>query len=300
MKEFRHAALEYARQGWAVFPLFGVINRRCQCGQRDCGRPGKHPLVRRGLREASTDPNLIASWWRRWPLANVGVATGTASDIVVIDVDRPAGEASLQLLEERFGALPPTRRAVTGGGGLHLVYLRPPVDRLGNTVGRVPGFADPLANIDIRADGGSIVVAPSRHISGGTYTWVDAAVPPAPAPPWLRQDPRPVPPPIPTGSFGPGCNTGYGLAALRRELGELAMCEHGENNRLNQAAFALGMLVGGGELERSTVEEQLAHVASSIGLHQREIGATIRSGLQVGMQRPRVAPHRLAGSRTTR
>jgi hypothetical protein len=300
MKELRFAALEYAQLGWAVFPLFGVIKRHCQCGWDDCGRPGKHPLVRRGLRDASTDPDLIATWWHRWPLANVGVATGAASGIVVIDVDRPAGGASLELLQERLGVLPPTLRAVTGGGGLHLVYLRPPVDRLGNTVGRVPGFAEPLANIDVRADGGSIVVAPSRHISGGTYTWVDPAVPPAPAPAWLRQEPHLASPPLPAASFGPGCNTGYGLAALRRELAELAVCEHGENNRLNQAAFALGMLVGGGELERSSVEEQLAHVASSIGLHQREISATIRSGLQVGMQRPRVAPHRLAGSRGAR
>jgi hypothetical protein len=95
------------------------------------------------------------------------------------------------------------------------------------------------------------------------------------------------------GITGTGHNTGYGLAALRRELQELAHTEHGENNRLNQAAFALGMLIAGGELEQETVEDQLTQVALSIGLHPMEIARTISSGLREGMRRPRVAPHRL-------
>lgn len=93
--------------------------------------------------------------------------------------------------------------------------------------------------------------------------------------------------------MGPGGNTAYGLAALRRELAELAATEHGENNRLNRAAFSLGMLVGGGELDRATVEERLAQVSVGIGLHSAEISRTIASGLRRGMQLPRVAPHRL-------
>src|SRR5205807_7933420 len=103
-------------------------------------------------------------------------------------------------------------------------------------------------------DGGTIVAAPSLHASGRTYRWVND-LSPAPAPAWLREPPRPPVVPIPAVSRGPGHNTGYGLAALRRELEELAHTEHGENNRLNQAAFALGMLIAGGELEQDTVEE---------------------------------------------
>ena len=93
--------------------------------------------------------------------------------------------------------------------------------------------------------------------------------------------------------MGPGGNTGYGLAALRRELAELTRCEHGENNRLNRAAFCLGMLVAGGELDRVTVEEQLTQAALGIGLGPAEIVRTIASGLRRGEQLPRVAPHRL-------
>jgi hypothetical protein len=284
-------ALEYAARGWAVFPLFGITSGRCQCRRRDCTRPGKHPRVPRGLHEASTDPKSVAAWWQRWPSANIGVATGARSGIVVVDVDRPGGDASLEVLEQELGPLPETLRAATGGGGLHLVYEHPG-GHLGNTVGRLPGFDPPLPRVDLRADGGSIVAAPSLHASGRTYRWVND-LSPAQAPAWLREPPRPPVVPIPAVSRGPGHNTGYGLAALRRELEELAHTEHGENNRLNQAAFALGMLIAGGELEQETVEDQLTQVALSIGLHPMEIARTIASGLREGMRRPRVAPHRL-------
>lgn len=291
-EETPEAALEYARRGWAVFPLFGIVDGQCQCHRLDCDRPGKHPLVRRGLHDASTDAKVIAAWWRRWPSANIGIATGAVSGIVVVDVDRPAGEASLQLVERDLGPLPATLRAVTGGGGLHLVYQHPG-GRLGNTVGKLHGYPDPLPDVDLRADGGSIVAPPSAHISGGHYRWIDSEVEPSQAPPWLRQPDRPPPRPIPQGARGPGGNTGYGLAALRRELADLLATEHGENNRLNQAAFALGMLVAGGELEPATVEEQLTEAGLTLGLHPAAIARTIASGLQEGMRRPRVAPHRL-------
>jgi hypothetical protein len=287
------AALAYAGTGWAVFPLFGIVGGGCQCRRRDCPRPGKHPLVARGLHEASTDAETVRAWWRRWPGANIGVATGAPSGIVVIDVDMPGGDASLSLVAGELGPLPATLEARTGGGGRHLVYRHPGEGRMGNTVGKLHGFDAPLPHVDLRADGGAIVVAPSLHISGNRYRWVDPSVEPAPAPQWLREPPRPAPVPIPAASMGPGGNTGYGLAALRRELAELAATEHGENNRLNQAAFSLGMLVAGGELDRGTVEAQLAQVALGIGLHPAEISRTIASGLERGTQLPRVAPHRL-------
>ena len=51
----RDAALAYARRGWRVFPLHGIVRGTCTCGHPDCSSPGKHPLVRRGLYEATTD-----------------------------------------------------------------------------------------------------------------------------------------------------------------------------------------------------------------------------------------------------
>ena len=70
-------ALAYARCGWPVFP--------CQPG-------GKEPATRHGFRDATTDRQQIASWWRRQPAANVAIATGQPGpDVLDIDQHGPAG-----------------------------------------------------------------------------------------------------------------------------------------------------------------------------------------------------------------
>jgi hypothetical protein len=51
--------------------------------------PGKHPLTRHGLHDATADPGVIRRWWTRWPQANVGIRTGAASGLLVIDIDGP-------------------------------------------------------------------------------------------------------------------------------------------------------------------------------------------------------------------
>lgn len=80
------AALDYARRGLRVFPVFEIEDDgRCACG-RDCGRDaGKHPRTRHGFKDATTNSVQITAWWSRWPNANIGVATGEG--IVVLDVD---------------------------------------------------------------------------------------------------------------------------------------------------------------------------------------------------------------------
>lgn len=158
------AALEYAtRYQWRVFPAWWPHDGRCACGT-GCGKSAaKHPLTRSGVHDASTDPDVIRTWWARWPLANVAIATGRASGLVVIDLDvRPGkdGRASLRSI----GPMPLTATARTGSGGLHLYYAHPGVD-VPNSAGRVgPG-------IDVRGEGGYVLAPPSRHASGGTYSW---------------------------------------------------------------------------------------------------------------------------------
>lgn len=95
MTELRDTALDYASRGWRVFPLHGIVNGACTCGRRECSSPDKHPLVRRGLYEATSDSHAINEWWRQWHSANVGIATGARSGIAVIDVDLPAALGSL-------------------------------------------------------------------------------------------------------------------------------------------------------------------------------------------------------------
>jgi putative DNA primase/helicase len=190
MTESVHAhALRYAGLGLAVLPLHRPVDYggrlRCSCGKADCSSPAKHPVGRlapRGLLDASRDPNVLAAWLERegW---NIGIATGAASGIVVLDIDpRHGGEEALAALEAEHGPLPATWRFLTGGGGEHIVF-RHPGGLVKNSAGRIgPG-------IDVRGDGGYIVAPPSLHIGGRPYAIsVDHhpdEVALAPLPPWL-------------------------------------------------------------------------------------------------------------------
>lgn len=287
------AALDYARRGWRVFPLHTIVCGACTCGQPECSSPGKHPLVRRGLYEATTDENLIREWWRGWRRANVGVVTGAESGIAVIDVDLPTALASLDCL---IGADPGrTLTGVTGGGGMHLFYATEDAE-LGNSVGRLPGLDDDLPGIDLRANGGYVVAPPSVHRTGGRYSWLDEGRHLAPTPSWLRQPPRRV---AALRSAQParftGDGTAYGTAVLRAELQQLRGAAVGtRNHALNRAAFSAAQVVAGGELGEAAARRSLLGTALGIGLDEAEARQTIESGFAAGLRSPRCAPHRLA------
>ena len=84
-------ALAYAKCGLAIFPLHSIRAGRCTCG-RDCGKnAGKHPRVKGGFKVATTDARQIEAWWRKWRDANIGIATGVVSGIIVIDIDGADG-----------------------------------------------------------------------------------------------------------------------------------------------------------------------------------------------------------------
>jgi hypothetical protein len=158
------AALWYARRDIFVFPVHSITPEgNCDCRKPDCGNPGKHPRTEHGFKDATTDQAVIARWWDIWPTANIGIAcepTGWA--VIDVDIDK-GGDESLRDLEQRFETLPDTVRAITGGGGSHIVYKLP---RYGfpSKVAIAPG-------LDTRGTGGYIVASPSSHESGGSYTW---------------------------------------------------------------------------------------------------------------------------------
>lgn len=88
MSDVAAAALAYAQYGWRGLPLHGIVNGTCTRG-RDCASPGKHPLVRRGAGEATTDPDVIKEWWARWRRANIGIGTWERCGFIIIDIDLP-------------------------------------------------------------------------------------------------------------------------------------------------------------------------------------------------------------------
>ena len=173
------AALAYGRMGWRIFPCHSVVQGpagpACSCGHADCKSPGKHPRTRRGLREASADERQIRSWWAKWSDANIALATG--GGLAVIDIDGEAGSSEFKALVATHGAVPETLTASTGRG-LHLVFST----RDGNF--QIRNSA--RGNVHVRGEGGYIIVAPSQHISGRTYSWV-RKVPIAEMPKWLRE-----------------------------------------------------------------------------------------------------------------
>ena len=292
MNLLREAAFGYAHRGWRVFPLHGIVNGVCTCGRAECSSAGKHPLVRRGLYEATTDVKQIQSWWRRWRSANIGIATGAESGMVVIDVDLPAAFASLGRLIE--AQLPATLTGLTGGGGVHLVYSSSD-GVLGNSAGRLPGIEEELVGIDLRGNGGYIVAPPSLHRSGGAYEWLDANRPVAAAPDWLKQPERVyVALDDVAGTDFTGDGTAYGLAVLGDELDRVRAAQVGtRNHQLNRSGFAIARLVAGGELLEGPARSALLGMALAIGLDEPESRQTIDSAFEAGLRQPRVAPHRI-------
>jgi hypothetical protein len=169
------AALAYGASGWPVFPLHTPDQAgRCDCGNRECDSPGKHPWTAHGLKDASRDELTIRRWWRQWPDANIGLPM--PHGYVAVDVDGEDGERALA---EAGYALPQTAIARTGRG-FHYIY---------RSAVKIPPKVGFLTHVDLRGPGSYIVAPPSKHASGRMYAWVRPLDKPADAPPWLTARP---------------------------------------------------------------------------------------------------------------
>ena len=155
-------------------------------------------------------------------------------------------------------------------------------------------------HIELRYTGHYAALPGSLHPSGNIYQFVDGqpTEPPEIMPyadlvaAWqaVTEDEKERPPSPPPGRTN-GAGGGYGQAALRDELDALYRARPGARNEtLNRAAFALGQLVAGGELAQSVVEDELTRAGLAIGLGEHENRATIKSGLEAGLKKPRTAP----------
>jgi putative DNA primase/helicase len=207
MNKMGAIALRYAEFGWPVFPVHtptGDAARPCSCRRATCPRigmhpchkntckdrgnhlchqsvcdsAGKHPRTKNGVHDASTDEAIIRCWWETWEDANIGVATGKEAGFFALDVDpRKSGAEALASLENKHGNMPVTRIADTGGDGVHYLFKYPGFPVKNSTGALGPG-------LDIKGDGGAIVVAPSLHAGGKRYRWRNDA-PIADAPEWF-------------------------------------------------------------------------------------------------------------------
>lgn len=168
------AAVRYAQMGWPVFPLhtpefddlpWGGSNEvRCSCGNAECKPVGKHPRLADGFKGATTDEDQIRQWWKTWPDANIGIATGLRSGLLVVDVDE-IDQATDPWIRNLLEEQPRSVRVSTSRGRKQLFfhYGGEPVIRSGANVLFQGG--------DIRCEGGYVVAAPSLHRTRVRYRW---------------------------------------------------------------------------------------------------------------------------------
>ncbi|MBD1542992.1 hypothetical protein G9E11_12195 [Arthrobacter sp. IA7] len=160
--------LGFLDRGWKIFPCHSITDGKCTCGKKDCGSPGKHPRTRQGVSDASNDPAVVDEWSRNWADKGINwaLATGSESNVIVIDIDQKSGGfGSFDEYEtKRNSELPKTLTSRTGGNGRHLFFSYP----AGLTV---PNRVNWLTSVDVRSDGGYVILAPGTHISGGSYQW---------------------------------------------------------------------------------------------------------------------------------
>jgi hypothetical protein len=207
---------------------------------------------------------------------NIGLRTGQASGLVVIDVDQGGDITSLDL--------PGTVAVRTGRGGMHLYYRHR--EKLGNSSGRLG------PHIDVKADGGQVVYPGSIHPqTGRRYEWIEGYEP------WtveIAELPQNVIDKL-TGRVPAEkkitrtqtklSTNAYGRTAIKLECERVANAVEGtRNSTLNEAAFNLGQLVGGGYIPREVAEQSLTAASS---LPPDETQATLTSGLDAGISKPR-------------
>jgi hypothetical protein len=205
------------------------------------------------------------------PLGNVGVATGEAAGLSVLDVDpRNGGDQTLAALVAERGPLPAGPTVSTPSGGRHHYFRWRPgmfcsVGQLG------PG-------LDVRTDGGYVCAPPSVR-PDGRYKWLaDPRTPLAGWPEWLlpsRREPatsnvRPLRP-------GIEVDAGRALNGLVRTVAEAP--QGTRNGRLFWAACRLAEHAAAGRVPLDVGAAALRAAAAEAGLPAAESDRTLRSAL---------------------
>jgi hypothetical protein len=225
-----------------------------------------------GHNHATAEPVALRELWRRHPGRLVGVVTGAASGLDVLDIDDTRHpEAGVWWAAHR-DQLPLSRTHQSRSGGRHVVFLYEAGLRC--SASRIaPG-------VDVRAGGGFVIWWPAT----GLPVLCDA--PPAPWPAWLLAEltsrlPAPVAWLSQSDTSGYRMGSRYSDTALRNAARRVARAPIGARNRtLNSEAFCVARLVERGLLHAQEVADALAAAGVAAGLAPREISATLRSAFR--------------------
>jgi putative DNA primase/helicase len=169
-----NSALQFAEGGIYVLPLHGVHVGQCTCGNRQCTLPGRHARIEPWEKAVSRYPQELIKWWSRWPDANIGLAMGSASGLVALEVTGTRGHIALELLMEELDWSAETL-TIDARDGDRYVLLKYPSD-VSIRGGRIaPG-------IELLSDGSLIPAPSSRDENGYFYCFDNVELPISPIP----------------------------------------------------------------------------------------------------------------------
>lgn len=166
------AALDYLAKGMSPLALCPAKHTG-NLGSHRCDKPGKVPIADRGRwkqwQEERPDEDTVRGWWRQYPVANVGIATGPVSGLIAVDVDGIEGRNLLDQLSG--GDLPPTWEFITAHGYRYL-YRWPE-----GVVVKNKEYTLEAGEVRILAKGRQTVMPPSVHANGTCYAWEERRSP---------------------------------------------------------------------------------------------------------------------------
>lgn len=120
--------------------------------------PDKKPLIPwKEYQTRRPTPEELKQWFNQFPDANIAVVTGKISNLTVVDID-PQHDGT----DKPFTSLS-TVKSATPSGGWHYYFKYDPDIR--STTGLRPG-------IDIRSEGGYVVLPPSINANSKSYKWL--------------------------------------------------------------------------------------------------------------------------------
>jgi hypothetical protein len=227
-------------------------------------RASKAPACPHGFREATADPSALRDLWRRHPGPLIGVPTGEASGLDVLDIDAPGHPEAAEWWRRHRHCELTTRTHRTRSGGLHVLF--------GHTAGLRCWAGRPVPGIDGRADGGYVVWWPAA----GEGVICDAT--PAPWPTWLLAE---LHSPLSAAPNKVTIPDGHTLVGLVRKVARAAP---GERNAVAfWAACRAGEMAASGLIGADIAAAIIANAAILSGLPQAEAERTARNGIRAGL-----------------
>lgn len=249
--DFLEGAVALMQFGWKVFPL-APGQKLPAIAKADGGR---------GCLDATDDEEIVIGWSERFPSANVGLACGLPSGLVVIDFDPRNGvKETLDQLKAKNQTFPPTVMVRTANGGWHLYYAyQAELKNSKSILGK---------GIDVKTTGGYVVAPPSVLDGGKPYRWLRSPLGPdlPKLPRWVIEALRPKPchPKVRLPSHKPENISGLVSFVARSQQGSRnnslywAACRMAESGQLRQGSGALVEAAESAGLDKISAEKTIA------------------------------------------